>query len=71
MGARTINKQSSSSATGREPDDDTSLNNDTDQDQEQDFTIYHPSDRHAKYDNVCNIINSALEMIESDDFLFL
>ena len=70
MGALTINIQPSA-ATGREPDDDTSLNNYTDDDQEQDYTIDHPRDRHAEYDNVCNIINSALEMIDDDDFLFL
>jgi hypothetical protein len=69
MGARTINIHSSA-ATGREQDDDASLNNDADQDQEQDFPIDHHSDRHAEYQNVCNIINSALEMIEDDD-LFL
>ena len=69
MGARTRNIQSSSAATGREQDDDTSLNTDANEDQEQDFTIDHPNDLHAEYDDVGNIINSALEMME-DDALF-
>ena len=72
LGALTINIQSSAArAGGREPDDDTLLNNDADQEQEQDFTIDHSRDRHAEYDNVCDIINSALKMIEDDDFLLL
>jgi hypothetical protein len=70
LGARTINIHSLA-ATGREQDDGTSLNNDADADQDQDFTIDHPNDRHAEYGNVCSIINSVLEMIDDDDDLFL
>jgi hypothetical protein len=62
--ARTINRQPS--ATGREQNDERSLN-DADQDQEQDFTINHPQDRHAEHQKVIDIVNSVLEMIEDDD----
>jgi hypothetical protein len=67
--ATTINRQPS--ATGREQNDDISLDNsDQDQDQEQDFIIDHPQDRHAEYQKVCDILDSVLEMIEDDDFSF-
>ena len=70
LGARTINIQSLAETRREKEDDDTSsLNSDADQDhRDQDFTIDHPNDRHAEYDDVCNIINSVLEMIEDDDF---
>jgi hypothetical protein len=69
LAARTTNVHLS--ATGREQNDDTSLN-DADQDQGQDFTIDHPAqDRHAAHLKVCSIVNSVLEMIEEDDDFLL